>query len=112
MFGADPERRPRASSRRLRVARAESELVRIGISPHAPYTCSLDVYRWCLSLGIPVGTHLAESAAEHEWLVSGTGPLAANRSVLVEPTGRRAVATLEEVLGPRTSLRALRPRRR
>ena len=23
---------------------------------------------WCLSLGIPVGTHLAESAAENEWL--------------------------------------------
>ena len=61
----------------LRARIEETELVRIGISPHAPYTCSLDVYRWCLSLGIPVGTHLAESDGENEWLEHGTGPLAA-----------------------------------
>jgi 5-methylthioadenosine/S-adenosylhomocysteine deaminase len=58
------------------------------------------VYEWCLSLGIPVGTHLAESAAENEWLVSGTGRLASEASLLVEPTGLRGVATLEGVLGP------------
>ena len=73
----------------------------IGISPHAPYTCSLDVYRWCLSLGIPVGTHLAESAGENEWLEHGTGPLAAIADVLVPPTGRRAVGDARaDVLGP------------
>jgi 5-methylthioadenosine/S-adenosylhomocysteine deaminase len=100
VFGSDPAE----TAQQFEATRArahESELVTIGISPHAPYTCSLDVYRWCLSLGIPVGTHLAESAAEHEWLVAGTGPLAVNGDVLVEPTGRRAVATLEGVLGPR-----------
>ena len=99
VFGSDSDE----TARQFEATRArahESELVAIGISPHAPYTCSLEVYRWCLSLGIPVGTHLAESAAEHEWLVSGTGPLAVNSGVLVEPTGKRAVATLEEVLGP------------
>ena len=58
------------------------------------------MYRWCLSLGIPVGTHLAESANENEWLEHGSGPMAANRALLVDPTGRRAVATLEDVLGP------------
>ena len=47
------------------------------ISPHAPYTCSVDAYRCCLSLGIPVGTHLAESDGENEWLEHGTGPLPA-----------------------------------
>jgi 5-methylthioadenosine/S-adenosylhomocysteine deaminase len=77
----------------------ETELVHIGISPHAPYTCSLDTYRWCLSLGIPVGTHLAESANENEWLEHGTGPLE-GIPILVKPTGKRAVATLEPVLGP------------
>ena len=61
----------------LRAQVDETELVRIGISPHAPYTCSVDVYRYCLSLGIPVGTHLAESDGENEWLEHGTGPLAA-----------------------------------
>jgi len=78
----------------------ETALVRIGVSPHAPYSCSVDVYRWCLSLGIPVGTHLAESSNEHEWLQHGAGPLQQIGPLLVPPTGRRSVATLEPVLGP------------
>jgi 5-methylthioadenosine/S-adenosylhomocysteine deaminase len=77
----------------------ESALVKLGISPHAPYTCTVDVYRWCLSLGIPVGTHLSESANENEWLAHGAGPLA-DSPVAVPPTGMRAVPTLEPVLGP------------
>jgi 5-methylthioadenosine/S-adenosylhomocysteine deaminase len=85
---------------RLESGLPRTDLVRIGISPHAPYTCSLELYQWCLSLGVPVGTHLAESAGENEWLEHGTGPLAAARAVLVEPTGKRAVATLAGVLGP------------
>jgi cytosine/adenosine deaminase-related metal-dependent hydrolase len=99
VFGSDPA----AAEQRfdaLRARIAETGLVRVGVSPHAPYTCSLEVYEWCLSLGVPVGTHLAESAAENEWLEHGTGPLAAGRDVLVAPTGARAVATLEPVLGP------------
>jgi 5-methylthioadenosine/S-adenosylhomocysteine deaminase len=99
VFGSDPRDAERQFER-LRARTVETDLVRIGVSPHAPYTCSLDVYRWCLSLGIPVGTHLTESAAENEWLVSGSGRLAVDPSLLVEPSGRRAVATLEEVLGP------------
>jgi cytosine/adenosine deaminase-related metal-dependent hydrolase len=99
VFASDP----RVTERQFETAHAhvtESDLVRIGVSPHAPYTCSLDVYRWCLSLGIPVGTHLAESANENEYLQHGTGPLSANTDVLVTPSGKRAVATVEEVLGP------------
>ena len=88
----------RYSEKRARLT--ETDLVQIGVSPHAPYTCSVDVYRWCLSLGVPVGTHLAESANENEWLEHGTGPLQAIAPLLVPPSGRRAVATLEPVLGP------------
>jgi cytosine/adenosine deaminase-related metal-dependent hydrolase len=94
---------PAAAEERFVAKRAqvdEAPLVRIGVSPHAPYTCSVDVYRWCLGLGIPVGTHLAESANENEWLEHGTGPLRAIAPILVPPSGRRAVATLEPVLGP------------
>jgi 5-methylthioadenosine/S-adenosylhomocysteine deaminase len=99
VFALDPAEAERQyEEKRARVE--ETPLVRIGISPHAPYTCSLDVYRWCLSLGIPVGTHLAESANENEWLEHGTGPLEAIAPLLVPPTGRRAVGTLEPVLGP------------
>ena len=99
VFGADAA----AAERRftdLRGKVEETALVRIGVSPHAPYTCSVDVYRFCLSLGIPVGTHLAESQAENDWLLDGRGPLAAAAAVLVPPTGRRAVATLADLLGP------------
>ncbi len=99
VFASDPaEAERQLSETRSRVR--ETDLVRVGVSPHAPYTCSVEVYRWCLSLALPVGTHLAESANENEWLAHGTGPLAVNRHVLVEPSGRRAVATLEDVLGP------------
>jgi 5-methylthioadenosine/S-adenosylhomocysteine deaminase len=98
VFGADAAEAERRFVEK-RDQLPQSELVRLGISPHAPYTCSVDVYRWCLSLGIPVGTHLSESANENEWLQHGTGPLSGNSAVL-PPTGMRAVATLEPVLGP------------
>src|SRR5262249_57552954 len=94
---------PAVAERQLEQARSraeESELVRLGISPHAPYTCSVEVYEWALSLGIPVGTHLAESANEQLWLEHGTGPMAANARVLVPPTGKRAVETIAGVLCP------------
>jgi 5-methylthioadenosine/S-adenosylhomocysteine deaminase len=98
VFADDPEdARRRFEETRARVE--DTTLVTIGISPHAPYTCSLETYRWCLSLGIPVGTHLAESASENEWLQHGTGALQ-GIPILVPPTGTRAVATLEPVLGP------------
>jgi 5-methylthioadenosine/S-adenosylhomocysteine deaminase len=98
VFGDQPV--AEASYERLRATTRETDLVRVGVSPHAPYTCTLETYRWCLSLGIPVGTHLAESDGENEWLEHGTGPLSAARDVLVAPSGKRAVATLEGVLGP------------
>jgi 5-methylthioadenosine/S-adenosylhomocysteine deaminase len=99
VFAIDPAQAERQFGEK-RATVDESELVRIGVSPHAPYSCSLDTYRWCLSLGIPVGTHLAESANENEWLEHGTGPLQGIAPILVPPTGKRAVATLEPVLGP------------
>jgi cytosine/adenosine deaminase-related metal-dependent hydrolase len=99
VFAADPADAERQfEETRGRVD--ETDLVRIGVSPHAPYTCSVEVYRWALSLGLPVGTHLAESANEQLWLEQGTGPMAVNAAVLVPPTGKRAVATLADVLCP------------
>jgi 5-methylthioadenosine/S-adenosylhomocysteine deaminase len=98
VFASDPAEAARQfDSKREQVT--ETGLVRIGVSPHAPYTCSLATYEWCLSLGIPVGTHLAESANENEWLEHGSGPLY-GIPILVAPTGKRAVGTLEPVLGP------------
>src|SRR5581483_472486 len=97
VFAADPRDAERQwVEKRGRVS--ETSLVTIGVSPHAPYTCSLETYRFCLSLGVPVGTHLAESAHETQWLLSGEGPLVSK--LLVPPTGKRPVASLEPVLGP------------
>jgi 5-methylthioadenosine/S-adenosylhomocysteine deaminase len=94
---------PRDAERQWRERRArvdETYRVTIGVSPHAPYTCSVETYRFCLSLGVPVGTHLAESAHETEWLLHGRGPLQGIAPLLVAPTGERPVQTLEPVLGP------------
>ena len=108
-----PGRRASGSSSEKRAPRRRRrELVRIGISPHAPYTCSLDIYRWCLSLGIPVGTHLAESANENEWLEHGSGPLAEIAPLLVPPTGKRAGRDARARARPGAPLRALRRGRR
>ncbi len=98
VFAVDPEDARRQWVEK-RAAVDEGGLVRVGISPHAPYTCSLDTYRFCLSLGVPVGTHLAESAHEDEWLLHGYGPMK-GIPILVPPTGKRSVETLEPVLGP------------
>jgi cytosine/adenosine deaminase-related metal-dependent hydrolase len=99
VFGSDPAT---AAERfdGLRAGTEETELVSIGISPHAPYTCSLEVYEWALARGLPVGTHLAESEAENDWLERGGGPMAEQQALLVQPTGRRSVATLAGLLGP------------
>ena len=50
-----------------------------GLSPHAPYTTSLDLYRlvrFCSEkYGMPFTTHLAESDEEMEMFAEGEGPL-------------------------------------
>jgi cytosine/adenosine deaminase-related metal-dependent hydrolase len=63
-------------SANLDAAQPEA-LLTFGISPHAPYSASADLYRKCrdiaLSRGLLMCTHLAESQSEHEFLMSGTG---------------------------------------
>ncbi|HST15803.1 MAG TPA: amidohydrolase family protein [Gaiellaceae bacterium] len=99
VFAVDPDDAEKQwTEKRAHVE--ETPLVRIGISPHAPYTCSLDTYRFCLSLGVPAGTHLAESPNETDWLLHGRGPLEEIAALLVPPPGKRPVEALEPVLGP------------
>lgn len=51
----------------------------IGLQPHAPYSAGIDLYRAAMRLqrahGVPIATHLAESADELELLVDASGPL-------------------------------------
>jgi cytosine/adenosine deaminase-related metal-dependent hydrolase len=79
---------------RERVADVLGDDVRLGISPHAPYTCSPELYVACLQLRLPVATHLAESQAEQEWLTSGTGAWEAYADLLAEPFGETGIRHL------------------
>jgi cytosine/adenosine deaminase-related metal-dependent hydrolase len=102
VFGADEGALDRFHRIRERIAGAFSDRVVLGVSPHAPYTCTLEVYRACAELELPVTTHLAESDAEREYLLTGSGPWEAFAELLVTPpgtTGIRALAS-EGLLGP------------
>jgi 5-methylthioadenosine/S-adenosylhomocysteine deaminase len=54
--------------------------VRIGVSPHAPYTVSGPLYGavagWARLEGLPLATHIAESRAESQLLATGEGAFA------------------------------------
>jgi cytosine/adenosine deaminase-related metal-dependent hydrolase len=76
------------------VASALSERVGLGVSPHAPYTCSREVYAACASLGLPVATHLNESQDELDWLLLGEGPWQPLGEMLVEPDGQSGIRRL------------------
>ena len=103
VFGTDDRQLDeRFEPNRERVADAFTDRVRVGISPHAPYSCSRELYRACAELGLPIATHLAESEAETEWLCDGAGPWRTLSDALVPPLGTTGVRALAEegVLGP------------
>jgi cytosine/adenosine deaminase-related metal-dependent hydrolase len=81
---------------RKRLADLPSDAVRIGISPHAPYTCTVDLYRACAGLGLPIATHLAESAAETQFLRTGTGAWESFADMLVPPPGTTGIRALAD----------------
>ncbi len=84
--------------------------LRIGVSPHAPYTVSGPLYRGVAALardqGLAMAVHIAESQAESDLLATGTGPFQEawrRRGIpLPEPLGDSPVAWLERhgILGP------------
>ena len=87
---------------RARAGEALSDDIRLGVSPHAPYTCSIDLYRASVALGLPVATHLAESEAETIFLQTGGGPWESFSDWLVPPPGTTGIRALEAagLLGP------------
>ena len=103
VFGADPTAGlERFAELRERVEGSFSDRVKPGISPHAPYSVSLELYRACVELGLPVATHISESTSEVRYLLHGEGPWGGYRELLVDPpgtTGTRMLAA-NELLGP------------
>ena len=106
-FGSGPEQ-CEASIKALRARVAElatkqTDLVKLGISPHAPYTVSDILYKasadFAKEEGWLMGLHIAESASEQELVCSGTGAFAEEwkeRDLEIKIRGRSPVAVLEK----------------
>jgi cytosine/adenosine deaminase-related metal-dependent hydrolase len=93
------------------VGRFAGGRVRLGVSPHAPYTVSGPLYTAVADLAaresLPLAVHLAESPAESELLLRASGPFAdawRGRGIPLPPGGDTPVAWLERhgVLGEQT----------
>ena len=103
VFGRDPSALARFHELRERVQPSLSDRVRLGVSPHAPYTCTLELYEACAVLGLPMATHLAESVSERRYLLDGSGDWSSFADLLVPPPGTTGIRLLSEagLLGPR-----------
>jgi cytosine/adenosine deaminase-related metal-dependent hydrolase len=115
VFGPAPAHAAPALDRlRTRVdamRQRETDMVRVGVSPHAPYTVSDDLFRmtadYARAEGLPLAVHTAEAEAEHQLVTSGTGPFAAGlrtRGIATPPRARSTIALLD-----RTGVLATRP---
>ncbi len=111
-LGLDPARAEEILAGRLAALDAFPEYrgplpgaLRRGLSPHAPYTASIALYRAATDAararGWPAATHLAESPHEAEFLRTGGGALAEAHRALngslegFRPSGLRPAAHLE-----------------
>jgi 5-methylthioadenosine/S-adenosylhomocysteine deaminase len=89
----------------IRQIQADSSpLVRTGLSPHAIYTSNRGLLKLCAEacaeLDLPIALHLAETWAEVDYSLDGTGPLAEWRERLgYEPmvNGVRPAEYLDEI---------------
>jgi len=99
---------------RVQLLRSEAtDMVRIGVSPHAPYTVSDELYRavaaYAASNSLPIAMHIAESASEQDLVCRGTGTFASwhsKRGIAVRSRARSPIALLADLgaLPPRTLL--------
>lgn len=106
VFGPDPQHADTAAlelaGRVAQLRALETELVRVGVSPHAPYTVSDELYRrvatYAAAESLPVAVHAAEAEAEELLVRHGEGPFAAGlrtRGIATPPRARSTIALLE-----------------
>jgi cytosine/adenosine deaminase-related metal-dependent hydrolase len=96
IFGSDRDDVGRYHELRARIAEQLGDLVQEGVSPHAPFTVSPELYATADALRVPVCTHLAESLGEQEWVVTGAGPWEAFADLLSPPIGTTGIRMLAE----------------
>jgi cytosine/adenosine deaminase-related metal-dependent hydrolase len=117
VFGPDPSQcaaslaELRAKVERLRPL--ETPLVRVGVSPHAPYTVSDALFtavgRYASEESLPIAIHIAESELEQDLVVRGAGAFADGlraRGIAVASRARSPIELLSslEVLAARPLL--------
>jgi len=108
VFGPDPDVAEesmadlQACVKRLR--RDETELVRLGISPHAPYTVSDRLFtyaaRYACAENLPMAIHAGESIPEHQLVTRGGGDFAPGlraRGIDTPPRGTSTVEMLDRL---------------
>jgi 5-methylthioadenosine/S-adenosylhomocysteine deaminase len=103
VFGPDPAQceqsiaglRDKISSLRY----LETPLVRVGVSPHAPYTVSDDLFRATAALAreqsLPIAVHIAESEVEESLVVDGSGSFAEGLRRRGIPVSPRAASPIQ-----------------
>jgi 5-methylthioadenosine/S-adenosylhomocysteine deaminase len=108
VFGPDPAQVDESMAD-LRAAvdllrRDETELVRIGVSPHAPYTVSDRLFRavaeYSLAEDLPMALHASESQAERDLVERGAGDFAPGlqaRGIDTPVRGRTTIEMLDRL---------------
>jgi cytosine/adenosine deaminase-related metal-dependent hydrolase len=115
VFGPDPTQAREALAALVQkvdsMQRSATDLVRVGVSPHAPYTVSDDLYRLVASYAgaerLPIAVHIAESEVEAQLVVDGAGPFAAGLRTRGIATPARAASPI--ALLAATGVLALKP---
>jgi cytosine/adenosine deaminase-related metal-dependent hydrolase len=108
VFGPDPSQLE-ASMQELergvwQLRRLATAQLKVGVSPHAPYTVSAPLYQGVAAFArrerLPVAVHLAESSEESQFVEGGTGPFAdawRARGIPVEARGCTPVEYLRRL---------------
>jgi len=107
VFGPDPSQSSGAmrelEERVDNLHAAQTELVSLGVSPHAPYTVSDALYdaasKFANDRALPLAMHIAEGEVEHDLVVSGSGEFAdrwRRRGIPVARRARSPIALLEK----------------
>lgn len=80
---------------------SDPALVRLGVAPHAPYSCHPELFarvaEWAAADGLPVATHLAGSKDEYDFIKYGSSSLAVD---FTDPTRWSDVGWLPTGVSP------------